>query len=421
MKGIAGFLLLTFLSVTCNTLPDKGLVEFKTKPAEQVKTELEAFIESYPWQENGRRNHPLIAASAEEMGRLKTAWKSSGEEHAVLVKMFARADKALAEPLNFPPEGGQHNQWYQCSSCQIGLVTIDSTHHKCPKCGKVYSGFPYDNVLYGRQHSRNFSLAEDAAWAWSVTGNKKYAELAAGILKGYADRYLKYPMVHAAVDDRNIDVAAQKNGKYSSAGHIMEQTLNEAMLMIPLVTAYDLIYDSGVLQSEEKKKIEENLIRAMADCINVHKTGKSNWQTWHNTALMYAGIVLGDKQMVNQSFLDPGNGFMTQMKISVLPEGMWYENSWGYHYYTLSALTIMAEGARRIGADIYSHEMLRKMYLIAFDYLMADGSLPRFGDAVDDSPKNNSINEKAYAVYKDVRLLSTLPAEPTRKCNNLTL
>jgi hypothetical protein len=63
--------------------------------------------------------------------------------------------------------------------------------------------------------------------------------------------------------------------------------------------------------------------------------------------------------------------------------------------------------------DIYSHELLRKMYLLAFDYLMADGSLPRFGDAVNDSPDNHSINEKAYAIYKDSRLLATLPAEPT--------
>ena len=104
---------------------------------------------------------------------------------------------------------------------------------------------------------------------------------------------------------------------------------------------------------------------------------------------------------------------MTQMNISVLPEGMWYENSWGYHYYTLSALTIMAEGSRRLGIDIYSHEMLHKMYLIAFDYLMADGSLPRFGDAVNDTPVNRSVNEPAFAVYKDERLLSTLSSEPT--------
>ena len=321
-------------------------------------------------------------------------------------------DKALALPLTFPPEGGQHNQWYQCNTCQSGLVTVDANHHKCPQCGRIYSGFPYDNVLYSNQHRENFSLAEDAAWAWAVTGEKKYADFSAAILLGYAERYLNYPMVSAGVSDRNVDVAAQKNDRYRSAGHIMAQTLDEAMLMIPAVTAYDLIYDSKALNNEDKKQIEDKLIRAMADCINVNKTGKSNWQTWHNAALMYAGVVLGDKQMVKQAILDDENGFVAQMKISVLPEGMWYENSWGYHYYTLSAMTFIAEGGRRLGMDFYSDEMLRKMYLLAFDYRMADGSLPRFGDAVNDSPDNQSVNEQAYAVYKDSRLLAALPDEP---------
>ena len=410
MKQISGFILLLVFVVSCNSNASK---EFSPKTSEEIRTDLTSFIENHNWQKDGKESWPLISITATELARLKSAWSETGPRHEILAKRFERVDKALTDTLYFPPEGGQHNQWYQCTDCQIALKTVDAHHHKCPQCGKVYSGFPYDNVLYGRQHSRNFSLAEDAAWAWAVKGDKKYAELAAGILEGYADRYLKYPMVHADAGDKSIDVAAQKNGRYRTAGHIMEQTLNESMLMIPCVTAYDLIYNSGVMQQGAKKHIEDDLIRAMADCINVYKSGKSNWQTWHNSALFYAGIVLGDKTMVKQAFLDEENGFMTQMKISVLPEGMWYENSWGYHYYTLSALTIMAEGARRLGIDIYSHEMLQKMYLIAFRYLMADGSLPRFGDAVNDTPDNPDVNEPAYAVYKDKRLLSTLPSEYT--------
>lgn len=387
--------------------------EFIAKPDSLIQKEIESFIQNHPWQDADTRDQPLIASTKKEMERLSAAWNGNDSRHDILAIRFGRADKAMSDTLYFPPEGGQHNQWYQCADCQIALETIDAHHHKCPECEKIYSGFPYDNVLYSRRHSRNFSVAEDAAWAWAVTGDRKYAEFSARILSGYAERYLKYPMVHADAGDTKIEVAAQKNGKYRTAGHIAEQTLNESMLMIPLVTAYDLIRNSGVLDESGKRNIEENLIRAMADCINGYKSGKSNWQTWHNSALLYAGIVLGDKEMVTQAYLDKENGFMTQMNISVLPEGMWYENSWGYHYYTLSALTIMAEGSRRLGIDIYRHEKMHKMYLIAFDYLMSDGSLPRFGDAVDDSPVNPSVNEEAYAVYQDERLLSTLPSEPT--------
>lgn len=357
--------------------------------------------------------HPVIAATTEEMARLRAAWASKGAEHDALAERFARADAAMKKGIDFPPEGGQHNQWYQCDQCQTNLQTVDAHHHKCPICGKVYSGFPYDNVLYSKTHSDNFYRMEDAAWAFAVTGEKKYAEFAAKMLTGYAERYLKYPMVANSVNDPNVDVAAEKHGKYKTAGHVSEQTLGEAMLMIPLASAYDLTCESGAMSAEQRKQVEDKLIRAMAECIDVHRAGKSNWQTWHNAAILWAGAVLGDGNSPWRAILEPANGFAFQMRASVMPEGMWYENSWGYHYYTLSAMTHIAEGARRLGIDLYSQPMLKKMYLLAFDYRMADGSLPRFGDAVQDSPVRPAVNEPAYAAYRDERLLSTLGQKAT--------
>jgi oligo-alginate lyase len=357
--------------------------------------------------------HPVIAATPEELARLRAAWAGKGPAHDAVAARIDRAEAALKKELDFPPEGGQHNQWYQCDQCQTNLKTVDAHHHKCPICGKVYSGFPYDNVLYSRTHSENLNRMEDAAWAWAVTGEKRFADYAAKVLLGYADRYLKYPMVVNSVNDPNVNVAAEKHGKYKTAGHMNEQTLGEAMWMIPLATVYDLVCQSGALSAEQRRQVEDRWIRAMAECIDVHRAGKSNWQTWHNAAILWAGAVLGDGNRVRQAILDPANGFAFQMRASVMAEGMWYENSWGYHYYTLSAMTHIAEGARRLGIDLYSHPMLRKMYRLAFDYRMADGSLPRFGDAVQDSPVRPGVNEPAYAAYRDERLLSTLPTKPT--------
>ena len=362
---------------------------------------------------NTKLARPAIAVTKTEIARIKAAWAKPGPEHDVLARRIKSADAAIVKGVKFPPGGGQHNQWYQCDACQVGLRTIDPHHHQCPKCNKIYSGFPYDNVLYTGQHSQNMLAAENAAWAWIISGDRKYADLAAQILSGYADRYLKYPMIAASVNDQSIDVEAEKLGRYKTAGRMFSQTLTEAAAVIPGLIAYDLIYNSPSLTSSQKQHIEKNLIRAVAANIMVAKNGKSNWQTWHNAALMYAGAVLGDASMLRLALLEKGNGFVDQMKISVMPEGMWYENSWGYHYYTLSAMTHLAEGSKRLGLDLYNFPPLRNMYLIGFDYQMADGSLPRFGDAVQDSPRRNPVNEKAYAVYEDERLLATLPSEPS--------
>lgn len=399
------FLLIILYGCSSAPLNRKSGSDTGIKMEEDLKVSIDKYL-----IENAGKNlpRPVIAATEPELARLKAAWASKGPEYTVLAKRFARADDAIAEGLFFPPEGGQHNQWYQCDSCQRGLITIDAHHHKCPICEKIYSGFPFDNVLYNHKHSQNINRAEDAAWAWIVTGEKKYADFAAAVLNGYAERYLKYPMLHTSVNDKSIDVAAGKDDNYITAGHLQSQTLDEANLMVPVAIAYDLIYNSPSLSDQQKTVIENDFIRPMAECVNAYKSGKSNWQTWHNAALLYAGAVMNDGNMIRQALIDSENGFTAQMKISVMPEGMWYENSWGYHYYTLSAMTCIAEGTRRLGINIYDFPPLKNMYLIAFDYLMADGSLPRFGDAVQDSPFGQEVNEKAYAVYKDERLLSVL-------------
>lgn len=357
---------------------------------------------------------PVIAATAAELARLRAAWQATGPVHEAVAFRARRADEAMKAPLVFPPEGGQHGQYYQCDKCQIALVTVDAHHHKCPICGTVYSGFPYDNVLYEGAHFKNIYRMEDAAWCWAMSGDKKYAEFAARVLLGYAERYLKYPMVCNGVPDPKIDVGKEKLTKYKSAGHIGEQTLNEAMLMVYIVTAYDLVRNSGVLSDDQKLEIESKLIRPMAECIDVNKAGKSNWQTWHNAALLWAGAILGDQALARKALEQPGNGFQFQMGVCVLPEGMWFENSWGYHHYALLGMTQLAEGARRLGADLYSNPMLKKMYLVAFDYVMADGTLPRFGDGVQDAMNQPSPSyEAAYAAYHDARLLENFAEKPS--------
>ena len=121
--------------------------------------------------------HPAFACTPEELARLREAYQGEGSEQQVVAAMVARADRAIRLPLEFPPRGGQHNQWYQCDDCQIALKTIDDTHHQCPNCQKIYSGEPYDDVIFARTHNRNLQNMETAAWAYAITGHGQYASL----------------------------------------------------------------------------------------------------------------------------------------------------------------------------------------------------------------------------------------------------
>ena len=119
----------------------------------------------------------------------------------------------------------------------------------------------------------------------------------------------------------------------------------------PIAPAYDLIEGSDALTDDERKAICDGLLTPMLENIGKNRSGKSNWQTWHNAAMLSAGAVLGDKAWVERAIADPGNGFVDQMTLSVSDDGMWYENSWGYHFYTLSAMIHLAEYSRRLNID----------------------------------------------------------------------
>jgi len=351
--------------------------------------------------------HPVVACTPEELDRLRAAWRSKGPERNVVARVVSRADSALKREPEFPPRGGQHNQWYQCEKCQMGLRKVDDTHHKCPKCGKVYSGAPYDDVIFSKKHHRNLDDCRNCAWAYAVTGDKKYAERAKAVLLGYAQRYKKYPY---------HDSRCRTGNKASRSGaRLFEQTLNEASAMPRNVAApYDLIHDSGVLTGADHEKIRTGLIVPMLKNMDKHKAHKSNWQSWHNAGMLWGGAVIGDVSWVRKAVRQPLHGFTIQMNISITDDGMWYENSWGYHFYTLSALVQTAEGARRLGIDLWSHPKFQKMFTLPVHYTMANGRLPRFGDDVNSTATGKSSRfGPAYAANGDPGLLALLPAAPS--------
>ena len=352
------------------------------------------------------RKHPFVACTAEELSRLRAALRSSGPEQNVVEQVVQQAERVLEEPVEYPPRGGQHNQWYQCDDCQIALKTVDPTHHRCPRCGKVYSGEPYDDVLFSRTHHSNIANLNRAAWAYALTGETRFAEFTKEVLLGYAERYSKYPY-HSNRSDPYVYA--------DSGGHLNEQTLGEASMMSThIAPGYDLIFDSGVLSEQDHEKIQQGLFIPLLKNVEKNKRKESNWQSWHNAAMLCGGIVLGDASWVEKAISDPENGFTRQMEISVTDDGMWYENSWGYHFYTLRALVLTAEGARRSGINLWSHPKFKKMFTIALGYTMADGSLPRFADDVHSTVRGiQPMLEMAYAVYNDPVLVPALSPTPT--------
>ncbi|MBI3207883.1 MAG: heparinase II/III family protein [Candidatus Solibacter usitatus] len=278
-------------------------------------------------------------------------------------------DRYGLRTLALPDDGGQWTLWYVCPVHGVSLQYQPPSTHRCPVDNRTYSGRPYDQVIYTRRHTDLAAAARDHALAFRLTGNRKYADAAAWILKQYAAKYLTYPIK---------DVNNRANA--TSGARATAQTLDEAIWIIPLAWAYDLLADSNILTAEERDSIAKNLLRAAATVIQRNDAGISNWQSWHNAGIGAVGYALEDRDLIRAA-IDGKSGFRFQMKNSIAGEGFWYEGAWGYHFYALDALVQLAEMAARNGTDLWQEPGMRGLFTAPLNLSFADGTLPAFNDS----------------------------------------
>ena len=310
-------------------------------------TRIADWAAAYPWAGSARDG---IVAAADD-------WPAEYETEYAL------------SSWSLPPEGGQWTLWYVCPTHGVRLRYEGSGRHVCPVDGEVHTGWPYDQVVYSWMHSDLAAFARDLGLAWRLTGNPLYAAGAADILRAYAVRYASY-------DLHNID-----GNPAGSAARVMAQTLDEAIWLVPLAWAYDLVADSPALDDAARAAIEHDLLRAAVATIRRNPSGISNWQSWHNAGIAAVGFALDDPTLVAAALRDPANGFELQLAESVSADGFWYEGSWGYHFFALDALLYTAEMAQRAGYDAYGDPALRGMLEAPVRFAMPDGSLPAFNDS----------------------------------------
>ncbi|HZY63141.1 MAG TPA: alginate lyase family protein [Edaphobacter sp.] len=300
-----------------------------------------------------------------------------------------------------PPEGGQWLHWYACPESGTALQFHPPDKNICPETGRNFSGYPYDHVVY---QLRNDALAEAAValgLAFRFTDRRPYAERAAKILNDYARVYPGY-----ALHD-NYGKPTPNGAKAYS------QTLDESIWLIKIAWAYDLIRGSGVLTTEEKQEIETKVLRASASTVmKAHKEPTFNIQSWINSAIGAVGFTLNDPSLIHEA-IDGPIGFRHQMHTFV-QEGFWAEGAWGYQFYAMRALTMLAQMAKEKGVDLWTEEPnLLALFHSPLGVVLPDGRLPAFNDSGSPDLYNQDyLYEVAYASTHDPSLLTVIEHGP---------
>jgi hypothetical protein len=233
--------------------------------------------------------------------------------------------------------------------------------------GKDYHGWPIDQVVYNHRNGDNARGVRDLGLAWQLTGKREYVEKARRIINAYSDLYLTLP-IHDNENRLNTRTGAR----------VMSQTLSESGWLMPLVFGYDLVRDE--LTAEERSRFETDVLREAARVITRYDAKKSNWQTWHNAALLAVGLEVKDDALVKLA-IDGPSGFKFQTRESITSDGPWYEGAWGYHFFAFEPLMLTYEMALHAGIALPEAAALKGMLDAPLKSVFPDGTLPNFSDA----------------------------------------
>jgi len=317
--------------------------------------------------------HPYLFVHRDDVPRLRAKAERCEWAARELQRIHEQADALMKEDLNCPPSTGRHSLNYLCPECKERLKTLSATQHQCRICEKIFSGDPYDGVLYKVQHAKLAKAVVTLGLASLFFDDTSYARQAAEILLNYADVYSTYPMV-------NPYGVLQKFG-----ARVADQSLNESIWLISIAWGYDLVLGANVTTHQEREHIENDLLRPSAAVAGIRGRLTNNWVSWHNAGLIAVGLCLRDEKMIETAVAKPG-GFIYQMKHSITPEGMQIEGSWSYHYYALDAFLQTAEMAWQSGIDLYQCEPLKKALLLPLKMTLPNGKTPAFNDGDESSP-----------------------------------
>jgi hypothetical protein len=349
---------------------------------------------------------PRMLLNPNDIERIRHAAASDPWARSLAADLIRYADEWPAQHVRefglakwaVPQEGAGWSHDYVCPTHGVRLRQ-EAGKNICPIDGKDYHGWPVDNVVYMQRNDDNAEAARNLGLAFQLTGKREYLDKARRIFSAYAEIYLKLP-IH---DNRN-----RPNNK--TGARVMSQTLSEAKWLVPLAFGYDLVRDE--IPANERARFESQVLRPAAEVIQNNDAGKSNWQSWHNAALLAVGLLTGDPKLVEKA-VDGESGFDFQLRESITPDGPWFEGSWGYHFFALNPLLLTVEMTRHNHISVAHEADLKKMFDAPLFCIFPDGTLPNFNDSgLTRLTGEARWYEIGYQVFHDARYLNLLRGQP---------
>ena len=265
---------------------------------------------------------------------------------------------------------------------------------------------PKDAAAYTHErHKKNYTEMQLAGILFQVTKDVRYAEFIKKMLLKYAELYPTLKQHPAAASN--------------SPGRMFWQSLNEYVWAVHTTQAYDCIYD--YLTATERKLIEENVFRIMADFFvteRVHELDLiHNHGTWSCAAVGMLGIVLKDQDLIDKALYGSQKnkeaGFLKQIELLFSPDGFYTEGAY-YARYALMPFFVFAEVLNNNLPELkiyeFRNQILKKGFYSTIQETYTNGAFIPINDALKEknylSPELSIALDLVFKRYeKDLTLL----------------
>src|SRR5213596_1260925 len=211
--------------------------------------------------------------------------------------------------------------------------------HRCPRCGKTWSGERHDRYWARFQHLWVAERAVHLATLQALAGNDAAGSRASEILRTYARTYWTYP---------NRDNVLGPSRLFFS-------TYLESIWVLNYLAAAVLLRASGRLDDATARGVGQVADEA-ANLIGEFDEGFSNRQTWNDAALAAIAVWFEDEDLAKRA-IEGETGLLAHLMRGFGRDGMWYEGE-NYHLFALRGLLTGAAWARQAGVDVFTEPKL---------------------------------------------------------------
>ncbi|HUT90850.1 MAG TPA: heparinase II/III family protein [Thermoguttaceae bacterium] len=222
---------------------------------------------------------------------------------------------------------------------------------KCRSEADGYIGRPWGK-LPDKGDTEHWNVARrlfSVGLAYALSGEPRYAEWTRDGLLAYADLYPRLPLTNA-----RCKVFTQSS-------------LYEAIWLVDIVRAYDLVADGGLFGDEQKRRVETDLLRASLVCFKIDDFQNDarirdlhyrcyNFQAWHLAAIGLVGLAVRDADLADYAVHSP-YGLRHLIAHDIRDDGLFWERSVGYHHFVVSALVPFTEAMAHCGVDLYGAQV----------------------------------------------------------------